>query len=325
MHVLDLLRGYRNLYECHLATGEPGFLCEMAEKLGVSVHILPSLIQPIRPLRDALAVLQTIRLIMWIKPDAVHAHTSKAGLVARMAGAITRIPVIYTVHMWSFTEGFSRWRKSICLPLERMCAPLSAKIITVSEANRQMALRCCIAPENRLTTVWNGVPDTCWRSEPASGSPVRIVMVARFAAPKDQKLLVQALAEIEADFELELVGTGPELANVRELVHVLGLQQRTKFLMDRDDIAEILSLAHIFVLASHWEGLPLSILEAMRAGLPIIASNVGGVSEAVKKWRKWVSLPSQRQGQAARCSLDAYQQCNSTLCHGKEQQKEVRG
>jgi glycosyltransferase involved in cell wall biosynthesis len=296
MHVLDLLRGYRNLYKCHLATGEPGFLCEMAEELGISVHILPSLLQPIRPLRDTLAVLQTIRLIMRIKPDAVHAHTSKAGLVARLAGAITGTPVIYTVHMWSFTEGFSRWRKLICLPLERICAPLSAKIITVSEANRQLALKNRVAPESRLTTVWNGVPDTCWRSDPAGGSPVRIVMVARFAAPKDQPLLVQALAEIEADFELELIGTGPELASVCELVHNLGIKEKVRFLMDRDDIAEILSRSHIFVLASNWEGLPLSILEAMRAGLPIIASDVGGVSELVSNNKNGILFPPKDKG-----------------------------
>ncbi len=79
------------------------------------------------------------------------------------------------------------------------------------------------------------------------------------------------------------VGSGPKLEAARALVRRLGLAPNVEFLGDRDDVPAILSAAHIFVLSTNWEGLPLSIIEAMRAGLPVIASNVGGVTELVKE------------------------------------------
>nr|WP_297861133.1 glycosyltransferase [Meiothermus sp.] len=107
-------------------------------------------------------------------------------------------------------------------------------------------------------------------------------MVARFAVPKDHGLLLQALADLqEQPWEVELIGDGPMQSLAEEQAARLGIGDRVRFLGARKDVAECLAQAHIFVLASNYEGFPLSILEAMRAGLPVVASNVGGVAEAV--------------------------------------------
>jgi glycosyltransferase involved in cell wall biosynthesis len=113
-------------------------------------------------------------------------------------------------------------------------------------------------------------------------SPVRIVMVARFQEPKDHRTLLAALAQMrEEAWTLDLIGDGPLEANVRRLADELGLIERVRFLGQRNDVDEQLAEAQLFLLISRWEGFPLSILEAMRAGLPVIASNVGGCNESV--------------------------------------------
>ena len=282
VHLADLLRGLCGEHDLHLVVGEEGYLCEEARKLGIPVHIVHSLVQPLRPLQDILAVFKCVTLFRTIKPDLIHAHTSKAGMVGRLAGTWARTPVVYTAHTWAFAEGMSRLRRLIAIPIERYCATLTARIITVSEANRQLALAASIGIESHITTIWNGVPDKASIAAPSKGSPARIVMVARFAPQKDQRLLLQALAQTKLPFELLLIGAGETLHEMKALTISLGLTRHVVFLGDRDDVAEILSNSHIFVLSSKWEGFPLSILEAMRAGLPVIASRVGGVSEAVR-------------------------------------------
>jgi glycosyltransferase involved in cell wall biosynthesis len=157
------------------------------------------------------------------------------------------------------------------------------KIITVCEADRQLALSVKVGRKCLIVAINNGMPDI---TEDLIANPInklpKIVMVARFEKQKDHITLIKALKELKHfDWELELVGSGPLVDQVQFLVEKYNLKERVKFLGRRDDVPEILSAADIFVLASFWEGFPRSILEAMRAALPIIASAVAGVPEAV--------------------------------------------
>lgn len=287
VHVADLMAGFRESHRVDLAIGEEGYLTEKARKLGVGVHFVPHLRQPMAPLADAAAVAQFAGLLRKLNPDLVHAHTSKAGMVGRLAGAVTGTPVVFTAHTWSFAEGISARQRAICRPIERLCGRLSARIITVSEANRQCALRAGVGSEKQLTTIWNGVPDVAVRAAPARGTPVRVVMVARFAEQKDHALLLEAAAGlvrggVRVPVEIHLVGSGPKLEATQALAAELGIAEHVFFPGDRDDVPAILGAAHLFVLSTKWEGLPLSIIEALRAGLPVVASDVGGVTELVK-------------------------------------------
>jgi len=105
--------------------------------------------------------------------------------------------------------------------------------------------------------------------------------VARFEPPKDFPTLLRALRMVTAPWRAILVGDGPTRPGVEELARELGLADWVEFVGWRTDVADILARAQVFVLSSRWEGLPISILEAMRAGLPVVASQVGGVGEAV--------------------------------------------
>ena len=164
---------------------------------------------------------------------------------------------------------------------EKVAAKLGSTIITVSEDDRRLAHAKGVAKLELLNTIWNGIGDTRFRANPAASGTTRIVMTARFAAQKDHLTLLYALNGIAGDYELQFIGDGPTLPLVRETAHRLGLEHRIKFLGDCSNVEELLSRAHLFVLSTKWEGLPISILEGMRAGLPVIATDVGGVKEAV--------------------------------------------
>ena len=281
VHLLDLLAHLPPEIKPVIATGEDGFLCEEAASLGVPVRRIPHLMQPISPWNDLRALGEIIDTIRREAPDLVHAHTSKAGLLARLAARRTGTPAVFTAHTWSFADGISTGRRWLTIPLERFAAGLGGKIISVSQANKDMALRRAIAPADSVVRIWNGVPDVPLRADPGSGNPLTLIMIARCVPQKDHLLLIEALTGLDADWRLLLVGDGPLRTRVDDAISRAGLRDRVECLGDRSDVASLLSAADLLVLATRWEGLPLCILEAMRAGLPVIATDVGGVREAV--------------------------------------------
>ncbi len=154
-------------------------------------------------------------------------------------------------------------------------------VIAVSDYDRDLAVRCHVLARNQVCVIHNGIADVSFRAAPAVGRQVNIVMVARFAAQKAHNCLLRALQDLQGNFDLWLIGDGPDIEQARANSVRLGVSDRVVFMGARNDVPELLAKAHIFVLASNYEGLPISILEAMRAGLPVVASDVGGVGESV--------------------------------------------
>jgi glycosyltransferase involved in cell wall biosynthesis len=141
-----------------------------------------------------------------------------------------------------------------------------------------------VAREDRVVTVHNGMPDvpTHGRADPGR-TPVRLVMVARFEPQKDHPTLFAALAGLrDLPWELDLIGAGVQMDQMRSRAGSLGIGDRVRFLGQRTDVAELVANAQVSLLVTNWEGFPLSILEAMRAGLPVVASSVGGIEESVR-------------------------------------------
>ena len=280
-HVLDLIRGFRHHCEIEVAAGEDGFLLKEARKLGIVCHVLPNLVWAIHPAKDARALRDIIRLLRYTRPDILHAHTSKAGILGRFAARIANVPAVFTAHTWCFAEGTSWKWKLLGTPCERLAAMAGGMIINVSRANREIALRHGIAPPERLVTVHNGIPDIPPGNCGCDGGIPNILMVARFAEQKDHSTLLEAAAGVKLPFRLQFVGSGPTLPLMEHKVEKLGLRDRVEFLGLRSDVPDLLQKASIFALPTNWEGFPISILEAMRAGLPVITSDVAGIREAV--------------------------------------------
>ncbi len=280
-HLVDLLRGLRASADVEVATSETGYLTEAATDLGVPWHIIPSMVQPIEPLKDARALAQCVALLRRVRPNLVHAHTSKAGFLARTAARLVGIPCVFTAHTWCFAEGTSKLWKIVGTPAERLAAHWCDRIINVSNANRALALQHKVGDADQHVTVHNGIPDVPQRALHFPVNVPRIVMVARFAPQKAQDLLVEALQEIDLPYELTFVGDGPTRTSVEQQVKNAGLSHKVKFAGLRMDIPELLASSDIFALFTHWEGFPISILESLRAGLPLVVSDVGGNREAV--------------------------------------------
>jgi glycosyltransferase involved in cell wall biosynthesis len=292
VHLLDLLRGFREMLEPVVATGEEGYFTEAVRQLGIPTYVVPHLVHPIAPLEDTRAIWEISKLVRSCKADLVHAHTSKAGLVGRLAARLAGAPAVFTAHTWCFSEGTSwKWRLA-GIPAERVAARFTSAIINVSEANHDLAIEHGIPDRKRMLTIRNGIPDTTSRAQPRSDGVLKIVMVARFAEQKDQMTLMRAMAGLKGPAMVQFVGDGPTLGAARTEAGRLGIGDRVQFLGSRSDVAEILSQAHVFALATKWEGFPLSIIEAMRAGLPVVASDVGGISEAVIEGRTGYLTPS---------------------------------
>jgi glycosyltransferase involved in cell wall biosynthesis len=187
---------------------------------------------------------------------------------------------VFTAHGWSFTTGIPEPNRTIYLWLEKLTASLADKIICVSEYDRQIGLKAGINSD-KLLTIQNGMKDIAGelKANPAQTVPIKVAMIARFDRQKDQATLIEAFKDLNA--QLVLIGDGSSLDKTKEKVEQLGMSDRVSFLGFRQDIAEILAQVQIYALISNWEGLPCTIIEAMRAGLPVVASDVGGVSEIV--------------------------------------------
>lgn len=250
---------------------------------GVPTVILRHLSVPIGPLRDWRALREIRATLTVLRPDLLTTHSSKAGVLGRLAGRSLGIPVVFTAHGWAFTPGIPSFHAAVYRQIERLAGPLSSRIITVSEFDRRLALAARIVAADRVVTVHNGIPDVTSTPKADPGrTPARLVMVARFEAQKDHPTLLRALAGLQQhSWQLDLIGNGPLMGEMESLTSTLGLAARVRFLGQRMDVDQILAQAQVGLLVSNWEGFPLSILEAMRAGLPMVASSVGGVEESV--------------------------------------------
>lgn len=290
-HVLDLLQGMHAL-DLHLATSAEGPLTEAAREKGVPVHLIKSMTRQINPFADGRCVSECANLIRRIKPNLIHAHSSKAGLIARLAGRICHTPTVFTAHGWAFSSHTPPLRRLIALLSERLTAPLAEKIVCVSETDRQLALRHGVGNRDTLTTIHYGIDaERSPRAEPCK-TPAHFVMVARFNEQKDQSTLLRAFARLNSqEARLSLVGSGPLMEQCKAYAQSQDLGDKVSFLGDRYDVPDLLAQASCFVLSTHYEGLPISIIEAMRAGLPVVATDVSGISEEVTHGQTGLLVP----------------------------------
>lgn len=283
IHVRDLAVGLQRLGHrvTVLAGGDD---LRSLDGTGISYFSLRHMVRPIRPGKDWKAFWEVRGLLQRLEPTVVATHSSKAGWIGRLAGRSLGLPTVFTAHGWAFTEGVPQPSRSLYALMEWVAGAFSSKIITVSEFDRTLAREYGVADDNTIITVHNGLKDIGeeLRGDPSRDDPVRLVMIARFAPQKDHMTLIRALSSLpHLNWQLELVGDGSTRPTIEEEVARLGLQGRVHFLGRRSDVAQRLAQAQVLVLTSNWEGFPLTILEGMRAGLPVVASDVGGVREAV--------------------------------------------
>jgi glycosyltransferase involved in cell wall biosynthesis len=291
IHVLDLaISLHERGHEVHVLTGTFGELNEWLTEAGVSNAHFPILRREIHPIDDIRCFFKLRRFIKAFKPDVVAAHSSKAGIIVRLVCFFLNMPNTFTVHGWSYEANSSKINQFLYFVIEKIMGFFSCKLITVAHTGYDLGIKHRIVPTKKMVTVLNGVRDLGKKNAKKAADtegvahPVELVMSARFQSQKDHETLIKALIPLKNEsFYLQLLGDGTEtLERIQTLVKESGLTEKVSFVGFTTDVVGYLQRADICVLISHSEGLPLSILEAMSIGLPILGTNVGGISKQVK-------------------------------------------
>jgi len=280
-----------------LIAGEPGFLDREARGLpGLEFYQIPSLVRPIRPWKDLRALISLTLLLLRLKPAIVHTHSSKAGILGRVAAKLAGVPIIiHAIHGYGFTPGQPPVPRRALVMMERWIGRFTTRFFSVSEANRKLGIGLGLFPEERCSLVRSGIDLDAFRSVVVDrGAKKRrlglsverptIGMVAPMKpqkAPLDFVRMAALVSRIRPDAQFLFAGDG-ELRGAMEVeVARLGLGQAVHLLGWRRDIAEIMHCLDVFVLTSLWEGLPRVYLEALASAVPVVGTRVDGAAEVI--------------------------------------------
>jgi glycosyltransferase involved in cell wall biosynthesis len=288
-HVLRLTLGlHRSGWPVEVAAAPTSVIAPLLEEAGVPVHTLELRRAPGR--EDLGAALGLRRLDARRSFGLVHAHSSKAGALTRIALGRRR-RMVYTPHCFAFAAPVGRAPRAVYRGVEQALLPLCAAVIAVCDWERRLAELCLRGARDRVHVIPNGVADAAGAdadsglTEFADGEPLAgLVSVLR--VQKDPLLAVRAAARLsrEGGFRgrLAVVGQGPLRPEVEHEIQRLELGDRVAWFPFDGDVRRYLAALDAFVLPSAWEALPLSVLEAMSCALPVVATAVGGVPEAVQ-------------------------------------------
>jgi glycosyltransferase involved in cell wall biosynthesis/uncharacterized membrane protein len=292
MSVSLLLPELTRDFDVTLAAHGSGLLRDTARTAGIPFVALKHVRRQIDPWHDPLALVELVRLCRRIRPDVVHVHSSKVGVLGRLAAALAGVRIrFFTVHGWSFAA-YGGLAARLFLWAERLVRPLTTSVICVSHATREQGVAARACKARRTVVIHNAVDTTSFVQRRQAEGPPRIISVARFAFPKDFATLIGALGTISADYRATLVGEGPARPDIATALEMQGLEAKAELLGARGDVPYLLALSDIFVLSSRSEGHPISVLEAMAAGLPVVATDVGGVAESVVHRQTGLLVPA---------------------------------
>jgi len=249
----------------------------------------------IAPLSDLQVFLRLRRVIREGDIDLIHAHASKPGFLARLAAAGTSLPTLYSPHCFAFHSGASPFAASVYALLERWAARyLTSRILTVADAEYDLARAFRVGEPGQFVTVHSGI-DTRPYDDPFNPQETRqslgvpetallVGVVGRLNRQKNPLGFVESVKRVHQqmpDVHFVWVGDGPLMASVWERARALGVEAVLHLPGQRRDIPAVLRSLDVFALPSLWEAFPITVLEAMAAARPVVASRVTGVPEAV--------------------------------------------
>ena len=293
-------------FDALLVCGEGGFFdAEVRADRNIRAIFLDSLVREISPLRDILATLELWKIFQSERPSVVHTHSSKAGILARLAAALAGVPVIvHTYHGFGFHDNQNPIAKFIYVSLERLCSRFTARLVYVSRANAVYAERQGLGPAKDATIIRSGVKLSDFpakvdaaKLKMAAGigmhKPV-VVSIGNLKPQKNAADFVAAAAKVSAKFpeaRFVFIGDGPQRRALEAKAFSLGLEGILMFLGWRRDGAQWLAASDVFAMTSLWEGLPRALVEAMRTGLPAVCYATDGVVDVVRDGENGFLVP----------------------------------
>ena len=293
--VAELMRGLDPAkFQVVLMTGfcagdEADYLDEVAQDIPVTR--INGLGRSVSAIDDIKSLFTLIRLIREYKPDIIHTHTAKAGVLGRVAGLIAcpTAKRVHTYHGHLLHGYFTAWKTQIVITIEKLLATFSVALIAVGNQVREDLLAVRIGKVKKYTVIFPGLDKLVNQSKPSAKDELvlehnktYIVFVGRLTQIKRPDRLIEIARHLKVKHplvELLICGAGEKFAEIQELAKKESLP--VVFLGWRNDIGRILSAADIAVLCSDNEGIPLTLIQASQAGLPIVSTNVGSVGDIV--------------------------------------------
>lgn len=276
--------------------GRGGESVSWARELGLRVLTEPTLVRRPSPLADSRAMVRLVQLFRRERFDVVHTHTSKAGVIGRAAARVARVPhVVHTVHGWNFHGAQRSGEFHAYRLIERALAPITSRLIVVGDGDRNAGLAAGVGRADQYVTIRSGIDVDTFRRGAARRARTRAELglpgevpvvgsVGRLAEQKDPLALLDAFAKVHASIpqaHLLLIGDGPLRGAVEDAVARHALNGSVQLLGVRTDVDRLLGACDVLALASRWEGLPRVVIEAMAAGVAVIATDVGSVRDVL--------------------------------------------
>lgn len=281
-------------FQPFLFTAKEGLLIpEVSSVPCLTVRKSICLERPINPVKDFFALIELCYFIKKNNIVIVHTHSSKAGILGRIAAYATGVKfIIHSVHGWSFNDYQPAWMRGVSIILERITGKFTHRLIVVSNYDKEKGLRNRIGCPDKYELIRYGVDfKECVFSPQDARKELGIdsdkLVVGTISCLKPQKSpqdfikLVHLTRQGFPGVRFVLVGDGPLRKSIVKLINKFNLQEHVILTGWRRDIEKILKALDVFVLTSLWEGLPISVLEAMMASKPVVATNTGGIAEVI--------------------------------------------
>lgn len=294
----ELKRLDHDRFDPYIICQQPGPLSEAAELEGIQCLFVPELQRSISPRQDWHALWRLRGLFREYAFDIVHTHSSKTGVLGRIAACLTGVPaVVHTVHGYAFPAARNGYEKALFVSMEWIGARCCTAMIVLKESDRIIGRRWLHVPARKLHLLPNGVNTDTYRPvDQAQRREIRhkrlgigdettaIGMVGRLWRQKNPACFVDAAANIlkmRSDVHFFLLGDGELCEGLDERIRAYGIDSHVHILGWRKDVPNLLASLDIFVLPSRWEGLSLALLEALSSGLAVVASDIPGNRDVI--------------------------------------------
>jgi glycosyltransferase involved in cell wall biosynthesis len=287
-------------YDCWLVCGGGSDAQQLDRAHDVETIVLPEMVRRIAPLRDLRAFWRLLMMMRRIKPDIVHTHTAKAGVLGRLAAHFASVPiVIHGLHGTTFHPGQSALLRRTVIGIERMMADFTDLFVSVSDDLSQLYMDEAVGHPLQHTTVRSGMDidkfrrvarwdrEQVRRKRRELGVPVdepTALLVSRLEPRKRVERFIEAAGRLSREGVpgvFAIAGEGPSRPELEQQARDLGVADRVFFLGFRQDIPEVLASANAVCLTSAWEGLPRVFVEASLVGRMIVCYDVNGASEVI--------------------------------------------
>ena len=262
----------------------------------IKVIFVKDLVREINPLKDLKALFSIYKILKQEKPNIVHTHSSKAGIIGRVAAKLCGIKtIIHTIHGFSFNDTQSFFKKNLFIFLEKFCAKLSNILIPVSTENTSKGLKNNIGKKDQYYYIklgididnfkhYNQIPNLR-RELNINQTDIIVTTIGPFKPQKNLPDFIKIASNISKtnkNFKFIIVGDGTLRPSFEQLIKDYDISNNIFLLGWRRDISNILNSSDIFVMTSLWEGLPISTIEAMCCKLAPVVNDVDGQREIIK-------------------------------------------